>query len=99
VNNDTYGVLKFSGPVKNIPAAAFKELTTLKSIDIPDTVESIGYVDTDDASYYNPFYGCSNLETFTGKFATTDGKALIQRALCCWPLLRRGLIPMPSRRE
>ena len=91
VNNDTYGVLKFSGPVKNIPAGAFAGLTTLKSIDIPDTVESIGYVDTDDASYYNPFFGCSNLETFTGKFATTDGKALIQEGALLLAVAPAGL--------
>ncbi len=73
-NADTYGEWKFHGPITAIPAGAFAGKTTLASIEIPDSVESIGAAEN---SHINPFYGCSGLTTFTGKFASTDGKALI----------------------
>ena len=73
-NADTYGEWKFHGPITAIPAGAFAGKTTLASIEIPDSVESIGAADN---SHINPFYGCSGLTTFTGKFASADGKALI----------------------
>lgn len=73
-NADTYGEWKFHGPITAIPAGAFAGKTTLASIEIPDSVESIG---TAENSHINPFYGCSGLTTFTGKFASADGKALI----------------------
>ena len=73
-NADTYGEWKFHGPITAIPAGAFAGKTTLASIEIPESVESIGAAES---SHINPFYGCSGLTTFTGKFASADGKALI----------------------
>lgn len=50
----------------SIQLGAFN-FSAISSINIPDSVEEIGVA----------FVYCSNLERFSGKFATTDGRALI----------------------
>lgn len=47
---------------------AFSGWTGLKTVNIPSTVEYLGM---------NPFEECYNLECFTGKYATDDGRCLI----------------------
>ena len=62
--------------LKNIGTGAFSENYNLRSVTIPDSVENIQYY-TNYGPMGSPFYGCSNLERFSGKFASADGRALI----------------------
>ena len=62
--------------LKNIGTGAFSENYNLRSVTIPDSVENIQYY-TNYGPMGSPFYGCSNLERFSGKFASTDGRALL----------------------
>lgn len=61
-----YGKLRFEGDVKSIPAEAFKVCTTLKSITLPEELETIG-------DY--AFEGCKSLEGIAlGKYVTAVGE-------------------------
>lgn len=62
------GVLTFTENITQIPANAFSDSTNLKSITLPQSVEEIGN---------NAFARCPNLTTFSGKFASEDGRNLI----------------------
>ena len=65
---DGKGVIKFSGAVTEIGNNAFYFLRTLKTITIPDSVAEIGE---------QVFFGCDNLRSFSGKFASADGRCLV----------------------
>lgn len=63
-----------------IGAFAF-EGTLLESVNIPESVSHLGF--REDAPYSlaplgNPFNNCPNLRRFEGKFATQDGRALVE---------------------
>ncbi len=63
------GVITFDGEVTKIGDNAFYECQSLTSITIPDSVTEIET---------NPFLLCFNLTEFKGKFASKDGKCLIE---------------------
>ncbi|MBO6248745.1 MAG: leucine-rich repeat protein, partial [Bacteroidales bacterium] len=50
----------------------------LTSVTIPESVMYLGSSDGRTIPMGNPFSGCTRLESFSGKFATDDGKALIE---------------------
>ena len=52
-----------------IGAYTFQDCTTLKSITIPNDITEI---------YSRAFAGCTNLESFSGNYASEDGRCLIQ---------------------
>lgn len=52
-----------------IRAYTFQDCTTLKSITIPNNISEI---------YSRAFAGCTNLESFSGEYASEDGRCLIQ---------------------
>ena len=56
--------------VISIDDDAFHGCSSITSITIPDAVEGF-------SNLSNPFYNCSNLKEFKGKFATEDGRSLI----------------------
>ena len=60
--------LTISEGVTSIGDCAFQECTSLSVVTIPDSVTSIGE---------GPFCLCSSLLSFNGKFASSDGKFLI----------------------
>lgn len=66
---DGKGVIKFDGDVKVIGEKAFNNSRYLQSIKIPSSVTSIGK---------GAFSGCENLKEFKGKFASKDGRCLVQ---------------------
>ena len=63
-----YGKWRFDKPVTAIPNGAFQNMSTLKTVTIPETVVSIG---TD------PFHNCPELTTFIGKYAMDEGRSLV----------------------
>ena len=62
------GVILFDAPVTQIPNSAFKE-SKIKSVTIPESVEKLGS---------HPFIFCRSLTYFSGKFASEDGRCLIE---------------------
>lgn len=62
------GVITFDGDVTAIGSHAFYMNTDLLEITIPESVTSI---------HYSSFYGCYNMITFRGKYASNDGRCLI----------------------
>ena len=62
------GIITFDGAVTLIGAGAFSRCSSLTSITIPDSVTSI--VD-------NPFFGCTSLASYDGKYASADNRCLI----------------------
>ena len=56
---------------------AFSHCGSIASVAIPSTVEVLGS-DRNLGPEYNPFGYCQNLSSFSGKFATSDGLALVQ---------------------
>ena len=65
------------GPnLKTIKGRAFMSCRGLKNIHIPESVTSIGSLDDKDY-LMNPFLSCLSLESFSGKFASSDGRSLI----------------------
>lgn len=63
--------------LQTIDASAFRSCPELISVTIPSTVETLGS-DFASTPSGNPFASCDNLSGFSGKFATSDGLALIQ---------------------
>ena len=53
--------------LKTIGSSAFYSCESLKSVHIPSSVQSLGS---------NLFYGCYSLESFSGKYASEDGRLL-----------------------
>lgn len=87
---DGQGVMTFSGPVTEIGDWSFYAATRLNSIVLPESVVSIGSYSFDVASFetiHIPdnvisiaegcFSNCWHLNSFTGKYVSRDGKALI----------------------
>ncbi|MBP5487070.1 MAG: leucine-rich repeat protein, partial [Bacteroidales bacterium] len=68
--------LNLPSGLETIGGSAFSQCSKLKTVRIPDTVTSLGWY-RDDYPLMNPFRGCKSLESFTGKFATPDGRALV----------------------
>ena len=64
--------LTISEGVKIIGTYAFQECTSLSSVTIPESVTSIGA---------GPFCLCSSLMSFKGKFASSDGRFLMNSGL------------------
>ena len=70
--------LKIIGPY------AFENCTALTNINIPHSVDTFGAIinipEQDILETYgtNPFVGCTNLTSFTGKYASSDGRCIIQ---------------------
>ena len=64
--------LTISKGVKIIGTYAFQECTSLSSVTIPESVTSIGA---------GPFCLCSSLMSFKGKFASSDGRFLMNSGL------------------
>lgn len=66
--------IHLSESLLGIGFGAFSWNSELTSITIPESVEKLGY-----PYFYsdNPFAGCTALESFSGKFATDDGHALL----------------------
>lgn len=66
--------IHLSESLLGIGYGAFSWNSELSSITIPESVVTLGY-----PYYYyeNPFAGCTALESFSGKFATDDGHALL----------------------
>ena len=56
--------------VTEIGFSAFVDCTSLASVTIPDSISSI-------KNTVNPFMGCTSLEAFYGKFASSDNRCLI----------------------
>lgn len=84
------GVMTFSGPVTEISKWSFYASTRLQSILLPESVVSIGdysFMRTAIETIHIPqnvtsiaegcFSDCKNLASFTGKYASSDGKSLI----------------------
>ncbi len=59
-----------------IGACAFSECP-LTTVTIPETVESLGYHIGAYSPLGNPFWMCSNILQFKGKWATDDGRSLV----------------------
>ena len=58
------------------------ECSGLKDIKLPSSLIGVGNYDHPERGivqglYYNPFAGCTKLTSFSGKFATADGKFLV----------------------
>ena len=65
------------GPnLKTIKGRAFMSCRGLKNIHIPESVTSIGSLDDKDY-LLTPFYQCPSLESFSGKYASSDGRSLV----------------------
>ena len=62
-----------------IGAGAFEGVHATTVV-IPETVEYLATSNRGEFPMGNPFYNCNVLETFVGKFATEDGKALVETA-------------------
>ncbi len=62
------GVIVFDRKLVEIADMAFSGCTTLTSITIPDSVTSIEE---------GVFYGCTSLTSFSGRYASEDGRCLI----------------------
>ncbi len=54
--------------LKTIDLSAFQNCSSLTELNIPDAIEQIGE---------NVFCGCDNLERFTGKLVTSDGRGVV----------------------
>ncbi len=61
----------------NIGAGAFSDCVNLTSVMIPTSVTNIQYHSSSNLPMGSPFYGSTSIESFSGKFATSDGKALV----------------------
>ncbi len=73
------GITSISLPegLERIDFACF-EFCPLEEVNIPSSVEYIGNRDSAGGFYGSPFNACASLTTFTGKFASADGKCLIK---------------------
>ena len=73
------GITSISLPegLERIDFACF-EFCPLEEVNIPSSVEYIGNSDSAGGFYGSPFNACASLTTFTGKFASADGKCLIK---------------------
>jgi hypothetical protein len=63
--------------LQRIGAGAFQACHPTTVV-IPESVEYLGVSTKGNFPMGNPFYDCYEIETFVGKFATEDGKALIE---------------------
>ena len=62
-----------------IGAGAF-EACPSTTVVIPESVKYLGTSTRGEFPMGNPFYNCDNIKSFVGKFATVDGKALVETA-------------------
>jgi hypothetical protein len=72
----SFDEFRFFTGIKSLPANSFRNWTELKSITLPESIESID-LDFNATTDNSIFRNCPKLETFKGKFASSDGKALI----------------------
>ncbi len=68
--------ITFPEGLTTIEGRAFYGCRNLKSIHIPESVTSIGSLDDKDY-LLTPFDQCPSLESFSGKYASSDGRSLI----------------------
>lgn len=84
------GVMRFAAPVTSLGSYPFRYESTLTRIHLPNCVKSIGtgaFAYTQLSSFrtpdqlerfgYNVFMDCENLSSFSGKFASADGKSIV----------------------
>ena len=84
------GVITFDAAVKSIGDEAFQFIGTLLSVTLPSGLERIGFSAFDGTSISeftlpnsvtavddSVFWNCHNLQRFSGKFASEDGRCLI----------------------
>ena len=64
--------------LENIGACAFEDCSNITRVTIPESVVHLGYYERVEIPMGNPFDGCLNIQSFSGKFATSDGRALIE---------------------
>ena len=89
-NIETFVEFQYFTGVTHLWSSEFYHCDNLKTIVLPNTLEQIGssvfcYTNISDihipeSVYYisnSPFEGCHNLEKFTGKFASSDSRALV----------------------
>ena len=68
--------IRLSESLYELDYEAFEYCINLTEITLPESLTALGKVDN--VGYFgNPFYGCSNLSKFNGKFASADGRCLI----------------------
>lgn len=74
ISSNTYengkGIITFEEEITSIEEDAFDKCVNLTTITLPNSVSFIGR---------NPFYDCSNLSAFYGKFASDDNRCLINK--------------------
>ncbi len=73
--NCAFETIRLSEGLETIGAAAFNSDRFLKTVDIPESVQVIGY--SEGMPLTNPFDECPALESFSGKYASEDGLCLV----------------------
>ncbi|MBP3269222.1 MAG: leucine-rich repeat domain-containing protein [Bacteroidales bacterium] len=67
--------IDFPEGLESIDYLSFEGCDNLQEVRIPDSVQYLGFYGNTFSG--NPFFMCRNLTSFSGKFATEDGKCLV----------------------